>query len=94
VVAPELGQECHRLLGALGDELVAQPAHRLAEHVALLLQIGRKQVAGREVGGEPAGVELRNQRVVARGLGNRADVERVAQDAHRLPVFEAHVARY
>ena len=40
VVAAQLRQERHRLLGALVDELAEQPRHGLAEHRELGAQIG------------------------------------------------------
>ena len=74
VVAAQLSEERHRLLGALGDQLGEQPRHRLGERGALRIHVRRKQVAGRDVDGEPAGVEPADQfvRTPAQGRPRRA----------------------
>ena len=88
VVATQLSEERHRLLGALGDQLAEQPRHRLGERGALVAHVGREQVAGRDVDGEPAGVEPADQFV-----GPQRRVDRVAQHAQRVTVVESHAAR-
>ncbi len=87
VIAAQLSQECHRLLGALVDELTEQPRQGLAEHLELCAQIGRKQVTHRHVDGEPLGVELADQ-----VLGPEAWVDRVAQHPQPVAVVESHAA--
>ena len=66
MVAAQLGQERHRLVGALGDQLAVHPVQRVGESGSLAVHIGREQVAHRNVEGKPVGVEPVDEFVVAR----------------------------
>ena len=85
VIAAQLGQEGHRALRALGDELAEHPVHGLSERGALVVQLGREQVTHFRVEGEPAVVEPPDQFV---GAGLR--VQRSLQHPQRVTVLEAH----
>ena len=87
VISPQLGQERHRLVGALVDELTEQPRQGLAESLELGSQIGWEQVAHRHVDGEPFGVELADH-----VHGPEAWVDRVAQHPQPVAVVESHAA--
>ena len=82
VIAAELGKEGHRLLGALRDQFAEHPVQRLAERGALAVHVGRKQVAHRDVEGEPAGVEPVDELVAGPSRGRR---RRAAPAARRDP---------
>ena len=88
VVAAQLGQEGDGLLGSAFDQFAQQPRHGLREHGALVVQVGREQIAHRRVDREPAGVEAPDQLV-----GAREGVERSTQRGQRVTVVEPHAAR-
>ena len=88
VVAAELREERHRLLGPLGDEFAEQPRQRVGEASRCAVHVGGKQVADRHVDGEPAGVEPPDQFV-----GAERGIDRVAQCAQRVTVVESHAVR-
>ena len=84
VIPAKLGKKGHRLLGALGDQLAVHPVHRVGESGSLAVHFRRKQVAHRDVEGEPVGVEPVDQLAV----------ESVAQNLQRISVFQAHGRRF
>ena len=85
MIAAQLSQKGHRLLGPLVDELTEQPRHRLANAVALGRQIGRKQVAHRHVDGEPVGVELADQFLGPERVGRPRRAACAARRGRRVP---------
>ena len=85
VVAAELGQKSHRLLGALGDQFAVHPVQRLGESGSLAVHFGREQVAHRDVEGEPVGVEPVDEIRLAAGEAVRR--EGVAQHPQCVSVI-------
>ena len=57
VIPAELSEKSYRLLGALRDQFAVHPVQRVRESGSLAAHFGRKQVAHRDVEGEPMGVE-------------------------------------
>ena len=77
VIPAKLGEERDRLLGALRDQLAVHPLQRVRESGSLAIHFGRKQVAHRDVEGEPVGVEAVDELAP----------EGVAQNLQRIPVL-------
>ncbi len=71
VIPAELGKKGHRLRGALRDQLAVNPVQRVGESGSLAVHFGRKQIAHRDVEGEPVGVEPVDE-FVARDPGRPA----------------------
>lgn len=89
VIPSQLGKECHGFLRALLDELAEEPRHGLCKDRPLMRHIGREEVAGRAVDGEPTGIEAADQLV---GAGPRFD--RCMQRRQCVTVVESHAEGY
>ena len=63
VIPAQLGEEGHRLLGALRDQLAVHPVQRMCESRSLAIHFGWKQIAHRGVEGEPLGIEAAHELV-------------------------------
>ena len=85
MIAAQLRQERHRLLGVLGREFSEKPAQGIGEGAALVVQIRREQLAHRVVEGEPRRVEAPHELI-----GASLAVQRGLQHPHRFAVFQAH----
>jgi len=91
VIAAQLGEKGHRLLGALGDELAVHVVQGVGESGPLRSHLGREEVAHRDVEAEPVGVEPADEFVAGARLVRR---EGIAQHPQRVGVLEPHGARF
>jgi hypothetical protein len=87
VITAQLRKERDGLVRPLLDQLAEQPRQRVTEGRALVGHVGREEIAGGDVGGEPAGVEAVDQ-VVRAAVG----VDGGAQNRQRIAIVESHAA--
>lgn len=83
VIPAELGEEGHRLLGALLHQLAVDPVQCVAESGSLSVHFGREQVAHRAVDCEPVSVEPMDELAAIRVVRG----QRVAQHPQRIGVL-------